>query len=51
MYLGVSDARVLEGVLVSQVVGLGGELSTSTLNKEAVVVSDDSPDEFRGHVY
>ena len=48
-YLVVSETRVLEGVNVGQVGGFRGELNTRTLNKERVVVSDDSPDQFGTH--
>jgi hypothetical protein len=42
-YLVVGNARVLERVEVHQVGGLSRELSIVTLDKERVVVLDDSP--------
>jgi hypothetical protein len=43
LYLVVGNTRVLEGVKVQQVRRFRRELNVLTLNKERVVVLDDSP--------
>jgi hypothetical protein len=49
-YLVVGKTRVLERVDVLQVSGFRRELNIVTLNKERVVVLDNSPDQIGTHV-
>ena len=46
---GLSEARVLVGVLVQQVSGFGGEGQTGALNHEAVEVAQKFPLQISGH--
>lgn len=48
-YLVVSKARVLEAVQVGQVARLAREFNVVALNKEGVVVLNQSPDQFGAH--